>query len=483
MPIKKHKNCHPVFWDMTINSSRQNTFATEPITSIVMNKGWRALSTRHSPRASLLNFFLLVAFPAFLMACTATESADLSGDYYYDGDRHPDRSADSVHTEVRLVAASPRITTKAESWWLIKRVDVFVFNDGEIQSLDSYKREYAYSTSEITAASSSGDKIIVAIANSHLENDDINGIHVYEDLDRLKTRLTEDTPEYPLMTGEARFCAGDGKGCSIVLYPMMSEIHIASLKCKMEGAYAGKRLEKVKAYLTNVNGRTDMMRWDGFRPTELLNTGRMIESDMQQFAFQRMVYSYIGNGKTSADIQEYGSSSLFCYPNDTKEESAGSPYTTLVIEGQIDGKTNYYPIRINREGYGYKTGVEGIIRNAKYVMNLTITGPGADDPEGEIPSMKTVTQGTMAVHPANFITAHDGERLHVWVDVYPEETEVWIDEDDLDFDRERGIYDYEIDEDGKGVWLTLLKGGSGAFIINAGEPVNDGLLVIIVVNP
>jgi len=449
-----------------------------------MTKGWRAFSSWRSPRAVLLVIFLLVAYPAFFQACiTEQYGHHMEGTNTYDDDRTTYGDHSSVHTDIRFLIASAESPTKAESWWLIKRMDLFVFNDAEVQSLDSYSREYAYSTGSVTAASSEGDKIIVAIANSQLSNEEISSIVVYEDINSLRTRLEDESPEYPLMTGETRVCAGSEDGCTLVLYPMMSEIHVSSLECKMEGAYSGKKLQKVKAYLTNVSGKTEMMRWDGFRTSEILNQGRLVESDMQMLRYQRLLYNYIGNGKQSSDGWTYGSASLYCYPNDAKEESVGTPYTTLVIEGTIDGAVNYYPVRINREGFGHSVGVEGISRNARYVMNITITGPGADDPEGSVPPRSTVTEGSMTVHPAQFITGHDGEKIHVWMEVFPEETEVYVDEDDLDYDRERGIYDYEIDEDGKGVWLSLLKGGTGAFIINAGPPINDGLLVMIVVNP
>ena len=75
------------------------------------------------------------------------------------------------------------------------------------------------------------------------------------------------------------------------------------------------------------------------------------------------------------------------------------------------------------------------------------------------------------------------EKVHVWCEVYPEDTPIDISRDDLDFDVERGIYTYEMDPDGHGVVLTLRENGTGMFTIDAGPPVNDGFLVIIVVNP
>ena len=54
--------------------------------------------------------------------------------------------------------------------------------------------------------------------------------------------------------------------------------------------------------------------------------------------------------------------------------------------------------------------------------------------------------------------------------------------EDLDFDVERGIYEYEMDSDGHGVTLLLKDNGTGMFTIDAGPPVNDGFLVLVVVN-
>ena len=52
----------------------------------------------------------------------------------------------------------------------------------------------------------------------------------------------------------------------------------------------------------------------------------------------------------------------------------------------------------------------------------------------------------------------------------------------MEFDKETGIYDYEIDEDGHGAVLTLTGPGRGLITMLAGEPINDGVLFIIEVN-
>jgi hypothetical protein len=89
----------------------------------------------------------------------------------------------------------------------------------------------------------------------------------------------------------------------------------------------------------------------------------------------------------------------------------------------------------------------------------------------------------MTLYPGQFLTGRDGEQLRVWVEVTPEDTPVLFDREDLEYDRERGIYDYTLDADGKGVTLDLLRGGTGMFIVEAGPPVSQQLLVVVVVNP
>ena len=58
-----------------------------------------------------------------------------------------------------------------------------------------------------------------------------------------------------------------------------------------------------------------------------------------------------------------------------------------------------------------------------------------------------------------------------------------IDKDDLEFDCSRGIYDYELSEDGSSVELTIRGEGSGMFRFGVGEPLDTSSLVYIHVRP
>jgi hypothetical protein len=54
--------------------------------------------------------------------------------------------------------------------------------------------------------------------------------------------------------------------------------------------------------------------------------------------------------------------------------------------------------------------------------------------------------------------------------------------EELEYDRERGIYDFVIDSDRKGVSLTLKNPGTGILYMTAGSPVNETGMLVIEVN-
>ena len=274
-----------------------------------------------------------------------------------------------------------RTGTRADDWYLIRRMDLFVFDDDGIRALDSYTRSYAYSPTAIDIRSAGGPKRVVALANFPIPDGSVTSVGHYDDLKKIVADLTEDDPACPVMSGEARFTAGEDRSCSVTLEPVLSTIEIHSLKCRMEGAYAGQALERVRVYLTGISCRAELLRTEGFLPTETLNNGGLSEQDLARLPYSGMVYRYLGNGHPSGDGTVYGTASLYCYPDEAEEETPGSPFTRLVVEGTLDGKTCYYAIPINRRG----NGEEGIGRNRRYVFDLTLTRPGTESPELDAP--------------------------------------------------------------------------------------------------
>lgn len=86
------------------------------------------------------------------------------------------------------------------------------------------------------------------------------------------------------------------------------------------------------------------------------------------------------------------------------------------------------------------------------------------------------------VEPGTYIQGNIGEQLHVRCEYTPSFAPLDIGLEELEEDRKRGIYDYSIDRDGKGVTLHLKNPGRGLLYFEAGEPVNESALVVVEVN-
>lgn len=84
--------------------------------------------------------------------------------------------------------------------------------------------------------------------------------------------------------------------------------------------------------------------------------------------------------------------------------------------------------------------------------------------------------------PTGFLQGTVGDKIHVRCRFSPEDAEFEIGTEELESDRQRGIYDYAIDDDGHGVMLTLRSPGTGIVYMSAGEPINEAGMLLIEVN-
>lgn len=335
---------------------------------------------------------------------------------------------ENVPTEINFVLP-PAEETKAGFGTEVISIDLFVYDAEGLQRLDSYQRlGPGAAAGRAVALSTSGAKRLVALANCPAEVLARGDFSALEDLRGLVMEYSEDDPARPLMSGETAFTAGQSGGCAVALAPLMSEIVIEEVAGT--GGVAG-----LTVCLADLSGRCEVLRTEDFRPTEILPEG-------------------------PAQPCTPGAR-LYCYPNSCAEDQLGAPATKIVVEGVRNG------IPLRREAP--VGGPDGIRRGSRYRLSLRLS----DDPQ----------TGSMTLYPGQFITGRDGQQIRVWVEVSPESTPVQFDLEDLEFDRERGIYDYRLDPDGKGVTLDLLQGGTGMFIVHAGPPVSEDLLVVIVVNP
>lgn len=88
----------------------------------------------------------------------------------------------------------------------------------------------------------------------------------------------------------------------------------------------------------------------------------------------------------------------------------------------------------------------------------------------------------MRIYPGNFIRGKVGDEIHLTCEYFPPSATFDIGADYLEYDRERGIYDYLMDEDGLGVRLSLKGRGSGMIYMETGYPVSQSELIVIAVD-
>ncbi len=123
-------------------------------------------------------------------------------------------------------------------------------------------------------------------------------------------------------------------------------------------------------------------------------------------------------------------------------------------------------------------------RNTHYHFSLIPEKDGLGESSWRVDQsgIGSITSPYMKVYPSNYIRGKIGEKHHIRCEYYPHTAEFDIGIRELEYDKERGIYDYRLDDDGKGVVLTLKGRGSGILYFKAGYPINQEEMVVISVD-
>ena len=153
----------------------------------------------------------------------------------------------------------------------------------------------------------------------------------------------------------------------VVLRPMLAKITLRSIACDFSGrAYAGERLQEVRAYLTYASAECRPFAPED-RPAAWLNAGRLDEAQVVTLTHPEAVLQSL---TPSLGGRIYPSAGFYCYPNPSDGSQFGSPVTRLVIEGKLRGVTYYYPIDL-----------PGLQADVQYTMDVTLTRAGTTDPD------------------------------------------------------------------------------------------------------
>lgn len=258
----------------------------------------------------------------------------------------------------------------------VMALDVLTFDDDELMRVDSYQKMTYVTGTDMTLHSRTGPKIIFACANSHKDIYDWAAISSFQSIDKVLAELRKESFSHRTMSGVTYAYCGSDIPRTIELTPITSEVRIRSICCDFSGtSYSGEKLTDAKVYLTNLNCLCPINAEGSVNPLEIINAGGLNEDDLDLFDDPDIILRElgdIGTDKYRPDIR------LLCYPSAGKTDNPGSPFTRLVIEGKIEGRTFWWPININRNG---ETDEEGIYRNRQYVFDIMIRRKGNDDPD------------------------------------------------------------------------------------------------------
>lgn len=273
-------------------------------------------------------------------------------------------------------------------------MDVFTFNDDELQRLDSYTRIESFEGERIHISSQSGRKSMFICANCPKDIYGWSEISSTDNIRSMKACLEDESRDRMLMSGIVKAVAGETAG-PVVLSPIGCEVVLRSISCDFSGLpYSGKEITEAKAYLTNVNAEVSIFaETDKDRqPSRIINTGMLNDDDLKHFKDPGLVYQKVADRINGTVIRP--DIRFMCYPNTAAKEGIGTPFTRLVIEGKVEGCTYYWPIDINR-----KDGGKGLERNSRYIFDILLKRKGTSDPE--IPVKWEEAESLSEVRPWN----------------------------------------------------------------------------------
>ena len=256
-------------------------------------------------------------------------------------------------------------------------INVFIFNSDSLGYLDAFQSLRNLDDSKIRISSTGGDKKVFICCNVDIEEEEILKIRTIHDLKKVFCMLEDMSRQHPFMVGIVDITAGDTGITDVTLKPMVSEITLRSVGCNFSGtSYEGAAITEGKVYLTNVNAQCSLAD-TSVSVQRFINIGMLNQVDVNRFIDPDLVTQKLEDEISEVTMRT--DISLHCFQNCMKDESLGSPYTRMVLEGKIQGETYYWPLTINRTGNG-----EGICHNTRHVFDLMIRRKGSRDPDEDI---------------------------------------------------------------------------------------------------
>ena len=204
----------------------------------------------------------------------------------------------------------------------IYRFDLLVFDADGLHSLE---RRFRLDTlpASLEFKARKGPLIAVALANASCIGG-LDAVSRYEEAESLCAEFELEDPYAPLMSGTALL--ESAAVVLITLTPLMARVVLDEV-CNCMTGY--RRLEDPVIYLDNTAAFAEVLRTDGFRPSEFIPSAR-----------KRPLPFDIGI------LPQHPRAELFCYPNDAPSSSPGTPATVFVLEATVDGTPCRFPLSL-----------------------------------------------------------------------------------------------------------------------------------------
>lgn len=310
---------------------------------------------------------LLTIVPAMICGC--------SGDMLHEAPLH----------RINFIRFSSEHKWSAEG----STLDIFAFENSRLKELDSYQRIEDFTEGYAHIASTGGEKLFFLCADGQRTRYEWADISAYSSLHSISCNLENESLHRRTMTGECITNAGNVI-TRVKLWPLTVEIVLKAICSDFSGTpYAEAAIRDVKVYLTNVNASCQLLYNEGDPATRIINTGMLNESDLCTFRSKEIIMLNLAEEVDRRTL--YPDAHFLCYPNTPSEDSPGSPFTRLVIEGTIDSHTYYWPITINPP--------EGVKRGCRYIYDIFIRRKGVTDPD--TPVDPTSIEFKMSIKPWN----------------------------------------------------------------------------------
>lgn len=286
---------------------------------------------------------------------------------------------------------------------IVNTLEIFIFRNTGEQAVDNGQLELykKYSAADLSRGlsgleliSSTGKKTIYAVCNSH-KDDNFAGVNSLATFKNELSLLKNENVKNFTMCGYKDVELNAVNDITIPVKRLVARVKLTSVSTAFAGTpYEGSTLQNVKAYLINVHAEKLLYNGSNKSGSQVLNLSRYIENDCTGFSMVGMLYESIAD-----KVDDTGNNTtrwFYTFENtiEMEDPTVNDYYTRLIIEGTLNGVTYYYPVNINREGFGYVSSEDtrpGIERNKSYELSVVISKPGSLNPN------MPIVNGTVSV--------------------------------------------------------------------------------------